>query len=50
LERARTSQAMLDKLFREDEVEEAKLAHAEKKQRDGKSSRDAKAEVDGISS
>jgi glutathione-regulated potassium-efflux system protein KefB len=50
LERARTSQAMLDKLFREDEVEEAKLAHAEKGQREGKSSRDAKAKADGIGS
>lgn len=50
LERARTSQAMLDKLFREDEVEEAKLAQAEKGQREGKSSRDAKAKADGIAS
>jgi glutathione-regulated potassium-efflux system protein KefB len=30
LERARTSQAMLEKLFHEDEIEEAKLAQAEK--------------------
>jgi len=50
LERARTSQDMLEKLFREDEVEEAKLAHAEKGQREGKSSRDAKAKADGVGS
>jgi glutathione-regulated potassium-efflux system protein KefB len=43
LERARTSQAMLDKLFREDEVEEAKLAQAE-----AKSLRETKARVDGL--
>ncbi|MBA2124630.1 glutathione-regulated potassium-efflux system protein KefB [Hyphomicrobium methylovorum] len=34
-ERARSSQAMLEKLFRDDEIEEAKLAQAEKSQRDG---------------
>jgi glutathione-regulated potassium-efflux system protein KefB len=39
LERARTSQAMLDKLFREDEVEEAKLAQAEKNQSEPKKSK-----------
>lgn len=39
LERARTSQAMLDKLFREDEVEEAKLAQAEKSQAEPKKSK-----------
>ena len=48
LERARTSQAMLEKLFREDEAEEAKLAHAEKGPREGKTSRDAKAKADTI--
>jgi glutathione-regulated potassium-efflux system protein KefB len=36
VERARSSQAMLDKLFREDEVEEAKLAQAEKGPRESK--------------
>lgn len=46
LERARTSQAMLEKLFREDEVEEAKLAQAEKTQREAKAK--AKAKVDSI--
>lgn len=47
LERARTSQAMLEKLFREDEVEEAKLAHAEKSQRDAKIKSKAKADGAG---
>jgi glutathione-regulated potassium-efflux system protein KefB len=37
VERARSSHAMLEKLFEEDEVEEAKLAQAEKSQRDAKS-------------
>lgn len=36
IERARGSQAMLEKLFDEDEIEEAKLAQAEKPQADGK--------------
>jgi len=36
IERARSSQAMLDKLFREDEIEEAKLSQAEKGQRESK--------------
>ena len=36
VERARSSHAMLEKLFEEDEVEEAKLAQAEKSQRDAK--------------
>jgi glutathione-regulated potassium-efflux system protein KefB len=47
LERARTSQAMLEKLFGEDEVEEAKLAHAEKSQREGKIKSKAKADGAG---
>lgn len=47
LERARTSQAMLEKLFREDEVEEAKLAYAEKSQRDAKIKSKAKADGAG---
>ncbi|MBS0232000.1 MAG: cation:proton antiporter [Proteobacteria bacterium] len=46
LERARTSQAMLEKLFREDEVEEAKLAQAEKSQREAKAK--AKTKADGV--
>jgi glutathione-regulated potassium-efflux system protein KefB len=37
VERARSSHAMLEKLFREDEIEEANLAQAEKTQRDAKS-------------
>jgi glutathione-regulated potassium-efflux system protein KefB len=37
IERARSSHAMLEKLFEEDEIEEAKLAQAEKNQRDTKS-------------
>ncbi len=37
IERARSSHAMLEKLFEEDEIEEAKLAQAEKSQRDTKS-------------
>jgi glutathione-regulated potassium-efflux system protein KefB len=37
IERARSSHAMLEKLFEEDEIEEAKLAQAEKSQRDAKS-------------
>ncbi|HET6388009.1 monovalent cation:proton antiporter-2 (CPA2) family protein [Hyphomicrobium sp.] len=44
LERARTSQAMLEKLFREDEVEEAKTAQKEK------SLREVKAKAGGIPS
>lgn len=47
LERARTSQAMLEKLFGEDEVEEAKLAHAEKSQREVKIKSKAKADGAG---
>ena len=43
LERARTSQAMIEKLFRDDEVEEAKLAQAEKNQREAKRETKAKA-------
>lgn len=50
LERARTSQAMLDKLFREDEVEEAKLAQAEKSQRDAKGQRETKAKAGSVAS
>jgi glutathione-regulated potassium-efflux system protein KefB len=50
LERARTSQAMLDKLFREDEIEEAKLAQAEKSQREAKPLREGKAKAGGIPS
>jgi glutathione-regulated potassium-efflux system protein KefB len=37
MERARSSHAMLEKLFEEDEIEEAKLAQAEKGQREAKS-------------
>jgi glutathione-regulated potassium-efflux system protein KefB len=37
VERARSYQAMLEKLFQEDEIEEANLAQAEKTQRDAKS-------------
>lgn len=50
LERARTSQAMLEKLFREDEVEEAKQAQAETSQRDAKSSKETKLKAGGIPS
>ncbi|MBS0250760.1 MAG: cation:proton antiporter [Proteobacteria bacterium] len=50
LERARTSQAMLEKLFREDEVEEAKLAQSETSQRDAKGQRESKAKAGGIAS
>jgi glutathione-regulated potassium-efflux system protein KefB len=49
LERARTSHAMLDKLFREDEIEEAKLTQAEKSQREAKTSRE-KAKAGGVPS
>ena len=35
-ERARSSNAMLEKLFREDEIEEAKLAQTESNQREAK--------------
>ncbi len=48
LERARTSQAMLEKLFREDEVEEAKLTQTEKTQREAKQSREPKAKAGGL--
>jgi glutathione-regulated potassium-efflux system protein KefB len=37
VERARSSQAMLEKLFREDEIEEANLAQSESRQREAKS-------------
>jgi hypothetical protein len=36
---------MLEKLFREDEVEETKLAQTEKSQREAKQSRDVKAKA-----
>ena len=41
---------MLDKLFREDEIEEAKLAQAEKSQREVKTSREGKAKAGGVPS
>ncbi len=44
-ERARSSNAMLERLFREDEVEEAKLAQAEKSQREAKVPRETKVKV-----
>jgi glutathione-regulated potassium-efflux system protein KefB len=44
-ERARSSNAMLERLFREDEVEEAKLAQAEKSQREAKAPRETKVRV-----
>jgi glutathione-regulated potassium-efflux system protein KefB len=37
VERAQSYQVMLEKLFQEDEIEEANLAQAEKTQRDAKS-------------
>jgi glutathione-regulated potassium-efflux system protein KefB len=45
LEGARTSQAMLEKLFREDEVEETKLTQTEKSQREAKQARDVKSKA-----
>jgi glutathione-regulated potassium-efflux system protein KefB len=50
LERARTSQAMLEKLFREDEVEESKLAQAEKAKSEAKTARESKVKADIIPS
>jgi glutathione-regulated potassium-efflux system protein KefB len=44
-ERARSSNAMLERLFREDEIEEAKLAQAESSQREAKLSREPKIKV-----
>jgi glutathione-regulated potassium-efflux system protein KefB len=41
VERARSSQAMLEKLFEQDAIEEAKLAQAEKSERNGDSKADA---------
>jgi glutathione-regulated potassium-efflux system protein KefB len=45
IERARSAQAMLEKIFEEDAVVEEKLAQAEKIQRDAKVPREAKAKV-----
>jgi glutathione-regulated potassium-efflux system protein KefB len=44
-ERARSSHAMLEKLFREDEIEEAKLAEVEGSQRETKGPREAKVDL-----
>ena len=44
-ERARGSNAMLEKLFREDEIEEAKLAQTESNQREAKPQREPRVKV-----
>ncbi len=44
-ERARSSNAMLEKLFREDEIEEAKLAQTESNQREAKPQREPRVKV-----
>jgi glutathione-regulated potassium-efflux system protein KefB len=45
LERARSSRATLEKLFREDEIEEAKLAEEERNQKETKLQREPKVRV-----
>jgi glutathione-regulated potassium-efflux system protein KefB len=45
LERARSSRATLEKLFREDEIEEAKLAEEERNQKETKLQREPKVKV-----
>ena len=44
-ERARSANAMLEKLFREDEIEEAKLAQSESSQREAKPQREPRVKV-----